>query len=927
VAAVTGGIARPEEWRRVREFALEDRTSAAVLAIQGEAGAGKSTLWRVAVQAAVDAGRHVHRSEPSVNETDSSFVGLSDLIGDVLPVLRDQLPGPQREALEVALLLRAPGGEPPTPHAVGLAVLTALRVCTYSAPLVLAVDDAQWLDEASLDALIYALRRAGELPVSLFLGARTAASPDPLTAGEPPPPQVWRRLLSAFPAPVIVDLTPLDMWQIQNILPADVTAAEAHAIATQSRGNPFWAKEILASMRAGDTQVPRLALSVAGRLSRSLSAEAADALAVVAACGRPRLPEALAVLSELSDPAGAVDAAVLAGVVVESGGRISVSHPLIGAAAVESLPPGRRARLYRSLAAGAADPERRAHFLALAEAPGPDTAVARALDEAAEAAHGRAGYAAAAHFAAQAVAFTPATDAAILTRRRIRAGELLFLAGEVEQSLAQLELVDIDGLATEDLERALPVLLDMVDLVHGSAAARAMVSRAVETVGTDPRRRALVLALGSDSAYGIDGRRSALATEAISCAEKAGEAAAPSLHRALVNLVAAKVYAGEGLDRALLDRAEKVESSLGPVRPHDTADLYRGVWSAFLDDLDTARAALQRCIDRARADGDDYPLCMFLSYLAVAEELAGDYAAAAATLEAERTVAQWHDWPLSPWHVKPRCDLLIAEGDLDGALRLAAEDLPDDPSVPLRTRHVGACVRGRANIWRGDLAAAATHLERAVEYADELDWADPGIRDRADVLLAEVRITLGRVSEAEQTASWLQQIGTRLGRIALIGDSKRISALAAAHRGDLDGAAALAGEAVAAHESSSSPTSLARSLLVLGQIERRRKGRRESRAALLRALEVARSTGHKPLVSWIEAEIPRLAPGRAASDLTAAEQRVADLIAEGSTNRDIAAALFVSVRTVETHVASIYRKLGVRTRAELVRRLSRTSVR
>ena len=254
------------------------------------------------------------------------------------------------------------------------------------------------------------------------------------------------------------------------------------------------------------------------------------------------------------------------GVVVEAGDRLSAAHPLIGAAAVESLPPGRRAQLYRRLAGASANPERYAHFAALAAGPGPDGAVADALDAAAAAAHARAGNAAAGQFAAQAVAFTPASEAAALVRRRIRAGELLYLAGEVEQSLTQLRALDIAGLATGDLERALPLLVDNTDLVHGHTAATAIVTNAADAAGSDPRRRALGLALASDWVYGIRGGRRAAATEAIRCAEAAGPAAVPALHRALVNLVVAKVFAAEGLDTELLGRAERLEADMPALR-------------------------------------------------------------------------------------------------------------------------------------------------------------------------------------------------------------------------------------------------------------------------------------------------------------------------------------------------------------------------
>jgi hypothetical protein len=151
----------------------------------------------------------------------------------------------------------------------------------------------------------------------------------------------------------------------------------------------------------------------------------------------------------------------------------------------------------------------------------------------------------------------------------------------------------------------------------------------------------------------------------------------------------AKVFAAEGLDTGLLDRAERLEAELPTLRLHDTADLHRGLWSWFTDDLDAARAALRRSIARAREAGEDWALSLFLCYLAAAEELAGEYWAATAALE-EAGQAAGYDWRPSPWHVEPRCELLIAAGNLDEAVSLADESLPDDESQPLSTRCLGA---------------------------------------------------------------------------------------------------------------------------------------------------------------------------------------------------------------------------------------------
>ena len=200
-----------------------------------------------------------------------SFAGLSDLLVGVLPVVGDEIPAPQREALEVALLLRPAGDEPPTARAVSLAVLAALRSCLQGGPVLAAIEDVQWLDVASLEALAFALRRVTAGPLGLLLAARTEAPADPLTVGAAPLPHGWRDLLAAVPATQEIELTPLDMWQVQNLLPRTVTAAQVRLVASQSRGNPFWAREIAATLDLAEAPLPPLARTLTDRLSRSLT--------------------------------------------------------------------------------------------------------------------------------------------------------------------------------------------------------------------------------------------------------------------------------------------------------------------------------------------------------------------------------------------------------------------------------------------------------------------------------------------------------------------------------------------------------------------------------------------------------------------------------------------------------------------------------
>ena len=400
------------------------------------------------------------------------------------------------------------------------------------------------------------------------------------------------------------------MWQIQNLLPRTVTAAQAREVARQSRGNPFWAIQVSATLGSADSQVPPLARTLTDRLSRSLSADAAAALAVVAAAGRIGLAEVLEVLEDLADPAAALDAAVLAGLVVETGNRLSAAHPLIGAAAVESLPPGRRAQLYRRLAAPQPTPS--GTRTSPRWPPGRDRtrAVAAALDAAAAAAHARAANAAAAQFAVQAVTFTRRSRTPTLWCAAASGpAELLFLAGDMERSLEHLEALDIDR-ARDRRPRTGAAAADRHDRAWYAAlpppppSSPAPSTPPVPIPGGERWSWRWPPTSGTASAAAAGrrrrgdqlrrGRRSRRRARPAPCPHQPGGRR--------------EVAAAEGLDTELLDRAASLEPGLPASLLHDTADLHRGVWSRYVDDLDTARAALRRSIARAREAGEDYAL-------------------------------------------------------------------------------------------------------------------------------------------------------------------------------------------------------------------------------------------------------------------------------------------------------------------------------
>jgi ATP/maltotriose-dependent transcriptional regulator MalT len=272
-----------------------------------------------------------------------------------------------------------------------------------------------------------------------------------------------------------------------------------------------------------------------------------------------------------------------------------------------------------------------------------------------------------------------------------------------------------------------------------------------------------------------------------------------------------------------------------------------------------------------------------------------------------------------------QCQLLIAAGDLDTAMSVVDTQVPDEDQTPERWRWAGYYIRGLVLAMRGDTPAAIEQWERFLFASEQRGVHEPGARIWVDSSLAELYVAVGRLDDARAFSQRLRTLGVRLGRLTLEGMADRIDALVLSETGDAVGALAAATRAVSAHEGAPLPLELVRSLLTLGRVERRQKARRSAREALTTAKTLVAAVGHAPLEAAVDEELSRVSAARSADDLTTTEGKVAELIAGGATNREAAAILFVSVRTIETHVASIYRKLGVRTRAELRRRLPETT--
>src|SRR3954454_16260893 len=367
----------------------------AAMLLRGEAGIGKTVLWEACVEAAQARGHRVlvHRGVEA--EAGLAFAALCDLAAPVLDEVESALAPPRRRALEVALLLADAAGSPPDPRAVGLAVLDVLRELARRAPVVVALDDVQWLDASSAGVLAVALRRLRDERVGVLATLRDAP-------GSNPPFSLEQCLRGAAGR----RLGPLGLTELHRLLrdrlALELPRPQLARIEEVSGGNPFYALELAATVariEPGDAiAVPdSLRALLASRLER-LPAHTADVLLDAGARARPETALRAAARGEAGQALDALHVAARESVVVIDGARVRFAHPLLASLCYEPALPSRRRAAHRRLAGAVADPEERAWHLALA-ADGPDAELALEVDAAAAHAAARGATAAAAGLA------------------------------------------------------------------------------------------------------------------------------------------------------------------------------------------------------------------------------------------------------------------------------------------------------------------------------------------------------------------------------------------------------------------------------------------------------------------------------------------------------------------------------------------------
>ncbi|MEX2204158.1 MAG: AAA family ATPase [Actinomycetota bacterium] len=476
---------REVEREALTAFTHEVATGPSAVVLEGEAGIGKTTLWNEGVDLARERGYAVLSCRPTGTDTELSLVGLGDLLHGLPDIALADLPAPQREALEVSLLHRRRGQRRPDPRAVSIATLSVVQALAVESPVVIAVDDVQWLDGATARVLGFVVRRLSEIAVGFLLARTNLDEPPPLGIADSLPPHRIRRILvERVGAENLAAL-------VQERLGSTMSLPEARRLAEVSGGNPFFALEIARAAARGDEGVTGQTLPIPKGLREdlvtqrlgSLPRASQDLLLVAAAVSRPTL-DLLRTAGAGSRPGVGLQAAIDAGIVSVASGDVRFVHPIYRSAIYAHASRTRRHDVHRRLAGLSPDPEERARHLALS-AEEADEEIAVALEGAAASARDRGAPDAAAELLEHAIRLTP-SDSGARARRHLQAAEHRFIAGDPEGALEHARRALRDSAPGVGRAQALRFLAS-VDLERGSTegARRSLEEAAAEARGDD----------------------------------------------------------------------------------------------------------------------------------------------------------------------------------------------------------------------------------------------------------------------------------------------------------------------------------------------------------------------------------------------------------------------------------------------------------
>ncbi|HMG42101.1 MAG TPA: AAA family ATPase [Acidimicrobiales bacterium] len=886
---------------RLLDGARRGRSGA--LVVRGDAGIGKSALLDHAVGSATATGMRVVRGVGIESEAELPFGALHLLLYPFLDRL-DRLAGPQATAMRIAFGLA--DGPAPSRFLVGAGTLGLLAELSADEPLLCVVDDAQWLDQSSSDALLFAARRFQVDPVAMLFAARHAAVP------------------FAAPGVASLEVTGLPAAAAAGLLDGQAPGLAAplrDRVLAEAGGNPLAIIELGTTRRAAqDTGTFDPAeqvgpLQVTWRVQETFRTQIAGlpeatrlALEVAAADSAARLDVILRAMAAVGASPGDLEPAEQARLISLSTSGLTFRHPLIRGAAYQHAPHHRRVAVHRAFANAETDTDRRAWHLAAATTA-PDEAVAAELERTAERAEARGG--AMAVSAAYDRSARLSTDPELKAVRLVKAAHAAYAAGHPGRA---------ERLATEaeSLTGDRSVLADAVFL-------RAQVR--YERVS--PEADGALALQAADLVPDDDpGRAGLILIEAMCAAKDASDLGL--LRQAVEHLQ--RLRLPEGSDQALANaamiawadvldgRPERAVAPIGQLlrraREQPLEDLHRVVagFSALLvADDEAAVAVMSAMVDDARAHGKLTWIPYALELLALGHMLRGDLAAAQTCLGEGVPLAEELGMTTQTAVLRSIAVWLAAvHGDEDGCRSQAAAVRPK-----VAGRHPGSAALvtwglGLLDLAAGRFDAALDQLEDVCRGAVARDLP---IRAVADLVEAAVRA--GQPDRAQAPAADLERWAEHAATPTAQALALRCRALL-----DDDGAEGLLAEAV---ERCASPYDRARVQLLSGEWLRRRRRRTEAGTQLQAATEGFEKLGADRWAQRARTELaalgarPLARPHAAdpATRLTPQELQVVRLAAAGLTNKEIAAQMYLSPRTIGHHLSNVFPKLGVSRRTEL----------
>ena len=921
-------VDRAAELTSIERFLDDVRARASVLTLEGEAGAGKTTLWKAAIAAARARRYRVLACRPTESEQTLAFAALGDLLEGVVDDPRLRLPQPQDRALRVAVLVADPEEEPPDQRSVSVATLGAIRSLSKETPLLIAIDDLQWMDRASSRVLDFAVRRLESEHVGVLAALRPSdVGIRPILLDGSLPDRLERLRLPPLDSD---SLDALFRDRLGESVPRPILAQ----VAAASGGNPLFALELARGILRGEIQ-PSAGepLSVPGTLQELVKQRLSDL--------PPDVRELLAVAAAVADPtvkllerfAGAPDAvsanvevAVAGGVVDVVSDRVRFTHPLFASTLYHALPVRTRQRLHRRLAPLLTGTPERARHLALG-ARGPNGRIAAELDEAARTAAARGAPDAAAELHEQAYRLTPDADASARNRRRMEAAECHFAAGDLEHAQELMEETAVALSPGPVRASALRRLAKVRYRGDSSSVAAELLTRALSEAGDDTSLRA---AIERDLAWAVtqcgDVRDAAEhARSALRLVEGLG---ADEMH--------AEALAANAMTDFLLGNDVPVEAmrkatAMEGLRPETPIEWRPSMMLAMMlkwsGEISDARRRFDELRQRALDTGEETSLPLLLAQMSESATWEGDWATALRYAGEANTIA------LQTGQEPIRAAALYAKGLVEAHLGDAEEARTSaqaglelaERAGSVITMMLNQGVLGFVQLSLDDPVGANAHLAPLIAWLDVVGIREPGVvRFVPDEV--EALVGIGQLERADALLADYEVDAARLQRVWAMLAAARCRALIGTAAGDAHGAAASLEAALKQHGSAAQVFERARAQYVLGTIQRRTRQRRASRASLEAALEAFDALGAQV---WAARARRMLGQGEGASrrleesELTPAERRVARSVASGATNRETASRLFVSVRAVEVHLTNIYRKLGIRSRTELAVHMAR----